>query len=80
MSHEGPAGAAPGGYICPMHPEVRADAPGSCSRCGMALDPAEPTRTVRRVEYTCPMHPEVVRTERGACPRCGILNRRPGRK
>ena len=26
-------------YTCPMHPEVRRDAPGSCPICGMALEP-----------------------------------------
>jgi hypothetical protein len=23
-------------YTCPMHPEVRQDHPGACSKCGMA--------------------------------------------
>ncbi len=27
-------------YVCPMHPEVRQMGPGSCSKCGMALEPA----------------------------------------
>lgn len=27
-------------YTCPMHPEIREDAPGSCPKCGMALEPA----------------------------------------
>jgi Cu+-exporting ATPase len=26
-------------YICPMHPEVRQEGPGSCPKCGMALEP-----------------------------------------
>jgi Cu+-exporting ATPase len=26
-------------YTCPMHPEVRAAAPGACPDCGMALEP-----------------------------------------
>jgi Cu+-exporting ATPase len=26
-------------YTCPMHPEVRQPGPGSCPRCGMALEP-----------------------------------------
>ena len=26
-------------YTCPMHPEVRQVGPGSCSKCGMALEP-----------------------------------------
>jgi len=24
-------------YVCPMHPEVKADRPGKCPKCGMAL-------------------------------------------
>jgi Cu+-exporting ATPase len=38
-----PAPAAPPGskveYVCPMHPEVVSDHPGSCPKCGMALEP-----------------------------------------
>jgi Cu+-exporting ATPase len=42
-----PAAAAPGSvYTCPMHPEVVSDHPGSCPKCGMALEPA----TVRAEE------------------------------
>src|SRR5436190_11177385 len=26
-------------YTCPMHPEIVRGAPGSCPRCGMALEP-----------------------------------------
>jgi Cu+-exporting ATPase len=26
-------------YTCPMHPEVRQDHPGTCPKCGMALEP-----------------------------------------
>ncbi len=26
-------------YVCPMHPEVRSDKPGRCSKCGMRLVP-----------------------------------------
>jgi heavy metal translocating P-type ATPase len=26
-------------YTCPMHPEIVRDAPGSCPKCGMALEP-----------------------------------------
>ena len=38
-----PAGEADHGstghvYSCPMHPEVRSDKPGSCPKCGMALE------------------------------------------
>ncbi|MDZ4800156.1 MAG: heavy metal translocating P-type ATPase [Bryobacteraceae bacterium] len=30
-------------YICPMHPEVRQDRPGTCLKCGMALEPELPS-------------------------------------
>jgi Cu+-exporting ATPase len=31
-------------YTCPMHPEVRQTGPGSCPKCGMALEPVSFTR------------------------------------
>jgi Cu+-exporting ATPase len=36
-----PAPSAPPGtiYTCPMHPEIRQQGPGSCPKCGMALEP-----------------------------------------
>jgi Cu+-exporting ATPase len=59
-------------HICPMCPEVRQMGPGSCPKCGMALEPEIPTLTGTKVEYTCPMHPEVVADEPGSCPKCGM--------
>jgi Cu+-exporting ATPase len=38
-----PATAAGATYTCPMHPEVVSDRPGSCPKCGMALEPREAT-------------------------------------
>ncbi|PLC48112.1 copper-translocating P-type ATPase [Pollutimonas subterranea] len=36
--------AAPGTiYTCPMHPEIRQEHPGSCPKCGMALEPLMPS-------------------------------------
>ncbi|MCD6074118.1 MAG: Copper-translocating P-type ATPase [Rhodospirillales bacterium] len=29
-------------YTCPMHPEVKQVGPGSCPKCGMALEPLDP--------------------------------------
>ena len=60
-------------FTCPMHPEVRHKGPGSCPKCGMALEllaPAVPRAS--RIEYTCPMHPQIVRPGPGACPICGM--------
>ena len=59
-------------YTCPMHPEVRQVGPGSCPKCGMALEPATPVLAVSKKEWICPMHPEIVRDEPGTCPICGM--------
>ena len=59
-------------YTCPMHPEVRQVGPGSCPKCGMALEPAAPVLAVSKKEWICPMHPEIVRDEPGTCPICGM--------
>jgi P-type Cu+ transporter len=74
VGHAGSAsGAKPGAgrWICPMCPGVESDRPGSCPKCGMALEPAVPAASTR-VEWTCPMHPEIVRDEPGTCPICGM--------
>ena len=59
-------------YTCPMHPEVQSAHPGSCPKCGMALEPVESPQPSSRTEWTCPMHPEIVRNEPGNCPICGM--------
>jgi Cu+-exporting ATPase len=42
-AHHQPASTRPettaAEYTCPMHPEVISDRPGSCPKCGMALEP-----------------------------------------
>ena len=70
-AHEAPSAGATT-YTCPMHPEVRQPGPGSCPKCGMALEPETAPRPETRVEYTCPMHPEIVRDRPGSCPKCGM--------
>jgi len=65
--------AAPAGqYTCPMHPEIVQDKPGSCPKCGMALEQMTPAAPATRTEYTCPMHPEIVQDGPGSCPKCGM--------
>ncbi len=60
-------------YTCPMHSEVRQIGPGTCPKCGMALEPVVPQPPpARSVEFTCPMHPEIVRDAPGNCPICGM--------
>src|SRR5512138_346774 len=59
-------------YTCPMHPEVRQDRPGTCPKCGMALEPLQPAAQQAATEYVCPMHPDIVRSAPGNCPICGM--------
>jgi len=59
-------------HTCPMHPEIENPGPGSCPKCGMALEPQTFELPQRTIEYTCPMHPEVVRYQPGNCPICGM--------
>ena len=59
-------------YTCPMHPEVVQDKPGSCPKCGMALEAKGVPLASKKIEYTCPMHPEVIQDHPGSCPRCGM--------
>ncbi len=59
-------------YTCPMHPEVQQPRPGSCPKCGMALEPVAGPAQAPRTEYVCPMHPQIVRDAPGFCPICGM--------
>jgi FtsP/CotA-like multicopper oxidase with cupredoxin domain len=55
-------------YACPMHPEVIADEPGRCPKCGMKLLATE----AAPIAYACPMHPEVRSDQPDRCPKCGM--------
>ena len=59
-------------YTCPMHPEVQQTGPGTCPKCGMALEPLTTPVMATKTEYTCPMHPEIVQDHPGSCPKCGM--------
>ena len=59
-------------YTCPMDPEVQQQGPGTCPKCGMALEPMGVPAIPTKTEYTCPMHPEVVQDHPGSCPKCGM--------
>ncbi|VAX24159.1 Lead, cadmium, zinc and mercury transporting ATPase; Copper-translocating P-type ATPase [hydrothermal vent metagenome] len=39
-----PADTSSATYTCPMHPEVVSQTPGTCPKCGMALEPVEITK------------------------------------
>lgn len=59
-------------YTCPMHLEIQQQGPGSCPKCGMALESMGLPVATSKTEYTCPMHPEVVQDHPGNCPKCGM--------
>ncbi|VAW37304.1 Lead, cadmium, zinc and mercury transporting ATPase; Copper-translocating P-type ATPase [hydrothermal vent metagenome] len=59
-------------YTCPMHLEVEQIGPGSCPKCGMALEPRDLPVIATKIQYTCPMHPEIIQDEPGDCPICGM--------
>ena len=59
-------------YTCPMDPEISKQEPGSCPKCGMALERNTVEAQITKMEYVCPMHPEIVRDEPGSCPICGM--------
>ena len=47
--HRGDSGNTPGVvYTCPMHPQIRASAPGNCPICGMTLEPVTPLAVEER--------------------------------
>ncbi|QBL08551.1 efflux RND transporter periplasmic adaptor subunit [Rheinheimera sp. D18] len=72
-------------YVCPMHPEVQQDKPGSCPICGMHLvektshtehdashTKHEATPTDAKTIFACPMHPQIQQDKPGSCPICGM--------
>ncbi len=70
--HEKVTPSAGAAYFCPMCPGQESDKPGTCAKCGMALESAGLPQAGSRTIYTCPMHPEIERDEPGECPKCGM--------
>jgi Cu(I)/Ag(I) efflux system membrane fusion protein len=74
------AAASPGDstWVCPMHPEIVQDHPGSCPICGMhlveAADPPVPSAETAPADgvWVCPMHAHIVQDHPGNCPVCGM--------
>lgn len=79
-----------GRWVCPMHPDINSDAPGTCSVCGMDLRRVEPApgevasgppggiadAPLLASRWVCPMHPEISSDAAGACSVCGMDLRR----
>jgi Cu+-exporting ATPase len=59
-------------YFCPMCEKVVSDIPGSCPKCGMALERNPAFRRNAKTIYTCPMHPQIEQDDPGNCPICGM--------
>src|SRR2546430_15504734 len=57
-------------YFCPMCEGMESETPGSCPKCGMALE-RNPTFRAPII-YTCPMHPQIEQDHPGNCPICGM--------
>lgn len=61
--HEPIDADAAGPFVCPMHPEVRLDQPGTCPKCGMKLESARPGEELRGEEHA-PDHLKMLRDMR----------------
>ncbi|MDQ3544979.1 MAG: YHS domain-containing protein, partial [Verrucomicrobiota bacterium] len=59
-------------YFCPMCEGIESDEPGSCPKCGMALEGNPAFREKTKTIYTCPMHPQIEQDHPGNCPICGM--------
>lgn len=68
---EGPARVT-AKYYCPMCPGVESEVPGTCPKCGMALERNPAWVAPVAAKYTCPMHPEILQDHPGTCPKCGM--------
>ncbi|QDV78332.1 Cation efflux system protein CusB precursor [Planctomycetes bacterium K2D] len=80
-----PEAEAASEYTCPMHPEIRQDAPGKCPICGMELVPVTNSKTrgsataatttatsAANDRYICPMMCTAPMGEPGKCPVCAM--------
>ncbi len=65
-----PAAQEPLVYVCPLHPDVQAKAPGHCQKCNTKLVATSATASGTPEFYTCPMHPDIIAGQEGICPKC----------
>ena len=64
--------SAGGKTLLSMCEGVESDTPGTCPKCGMALERNPTFREPKRTIYTCPMHPQIEQDHAGNCPICGM--------
>jgi len=53
-------------FVCPTHPEVKSESPGSCPKCGVTLE----ARAKPEAEFACPEHDKVRSRKPGVCFQC----------
>lgn len=64
-------------WVCPDHPDVAADQPGTCPKDGQALHyKVVSEATVLGESFLCPMHPERPLDKAAPCPNCGTVEKR----
>lgn len=55
-------------WVCPMHPDIIADGPTKCSRCGMDLVPQEAEKKPGAMTMPMPAKEIVLAVEQTTCP------------
>ena len=66
--HDVPQGTV---FTCPMDPEVEQVGPGTCPKCGMALEPKGLPELLQTTEWLCRNHPDTPSETPGDCAICG---------
>lgn len=60
-------------YVCPMHPEIQSEVPGTCPKCGMKLERTKnaASKESSKTTYYCKSHQDYESAHKGKCPTCG---------
>jgi len=61
-------------YVCPEHPDVKSDKPGTCTveKCGKKLQYKIVSESTQLAEtWMCPLHPVKTAAGKAKCPDCG---------
>jgi len=62
-------------YTCPMHPEVKSDKPGKCSKCGMNLEKKMMHKEkMMHMEHMDKEHMHEKGEEKACCPMMGMMS------
>jgi YHS domain-containing protein len=65
-------------YTCPMHPEVKSDMPGKCSKCGMKLEKKMMHKEKKQAEEHMLAHKHMEKKEKheekACCPMMGMMS------